>query len=45
MELSVFGSVLRDNFSDGSGVDVRVSFGEEVAWSLVDLVDMQDELS
>lgn len=43
-ELSVFGSVLREDFSTGSDVDVLVSFDEDAEWSLFDLVDMQDEL-
>lgn len=43
-ELSVFGSVLREDFSTGSDVDVLVSFYEDAEWSLFDLVDMQDEL-
>lgn len=43
-ELSVFGSVLREDFSTGSDVDVLVSFDKDAEWSLFDLVDMQDEL-
>jgi uncharacterized protein len=43
-ELSLFGSVLRDDFRSNSDVDVLVSFFEDARWSLFDLVDMADEL-
>ncbi len=44
-ELSLFGSVLRpDEFRDDSDVDVLVTFDEDAAWTLFDLVEMQDEL-
>jgi len=43
-ELSLFGSVLRENFRADSDVDVLVSFGEDADWSLYDWVDMIDEL-
>ena len=43
-ELSLFGSVLRDDFRSDSDVDVLVSFFEDARWSLFDLVDMADEL-
>ena len=42
--MSLFGSVLRDDFSEGSDVDVMVSFTEEAHWSLFDMVAMRDEL-
>ncbi len=43
-EFSLFGSVLRDDFSLDSDVDVLVSFAEDAPWSLFDLINMQDEL-
>lgn len=43
-ELSLFGSVLRDDFDSQSDIDVLVSFEPGHPWSLYDLVDMQDEL-
>jgi predicted nucleotidyltransferase len=42
--LSVFGSVLREDFRPGSDVDLLVSFEEGARHSLFDLVSMQDEL-
>lgn len=44
-ELAVFGSVLRDDFSPESDVDILVSFAEEADWSLLDHVAMEEELS
>ena len=44
-ELSFFGSVMRDDFRPDSDVDVLVTFTPGAAWSLLDLVAMQDELS
>ena len=43
-ELSLFGSVLRDDFGPDSDVDVLVSFHPDAPWSLWDLVDMREEL-
>jgi predicted nucleotidyltransferase len=43
-ELSLFGSVLRQDFRPDSDVDVLVSFEKDVPWSLYDVVDMEDEL-
>ncbi|MBF0462922.1 MAG: nucleotidyltransferase domain-containing protein [Magnetococcales bacterium] len=43
-EFSLFGSVLRKEFSNSSDVDVLVSFADDAHWSLFDLVAMQDEL-
>ena len=43
-ELSLFGSVLRDDFHPGSDVDVLVNFEPEAHWSLFDFIDLQDEL-
>ena len=43
-ELSLFGSVLRDDFGPDSDIDVLVTFQPQIAWSLWDLLDMRDEL-
>jgi predicted nucleotidyltransferase len=43
-ELSVFGSVLRDDFRPDSYVDFLVTFTPEARVSLFDLVEMQEEL-
>lgn len=43
-ELSLFGSILREDFGPGSDVDVLVSFAEGAGWSLYDWVDMIEEL-
>ena len=44
VEFSLFGSVLRDDFRSDSDIDVLLSFEENSAWSLYDLVEMKDEL-
>lgn len=44
-ELSLFGSVLRDDFGPNSDVDVLVSFADDAPWSLWDLAVMGDELA
>lgn len=43
-ELSLFGSVLREDFRPDSDVDFLVTFEEGARWSFFDMVDMQDEL-
>jgi uncharacterized protein len=43
-EFSLFGSFLREDFGPMSDVDVLVSFEEDAAWSLFDLVEMKAEL-
>jgi predicted nucleotidyltransferase len=43
-ELSLFGSVLRDDFRPESDIDVLVTFSSEAPWSLFDLVTMQGQL-
>jgi len=45
VELSLFGSVLREDFRPDSDVDVLVSFAPDATWSLWDLVAMQEELT
>ena len=44
VEFALFGSVLRDDFSPDSDVDVLLRFEENAGWSLYDIVDMKDEL-
>ncbi|HEX2224207.1 MAG TPA: nucleotidyltransferase family protein [Thermoanaerobaculia bacterium] len=44
-ELSLFGSVLREDFSEESDIDVLVTFKADARWSLFDFVEMKDELS
>ena len=44
-EFALFGSVLRDDFRPESDIDVLVSFALDAPWSLMDHVDMQDELA
>ena len=43
-ELSLFGSILRDDFGPTSDIDVLISFQENAPWSLWDLTAMEDEL-
>jgi len=43
-EFALFGSILRDDFRPDSDVDVLVSFAEDAGWSLIDWVDMREEL-
>ncbi len=43
-ELSLFGSVLSEEFRPESDIDVLVSFFADADWGLFDFVDMVDEL-
>jgi predicted nucleotidyltransferase len=43
-ELALFGSVLRDDFRADSDVDVLVSFGPEAHPSLLELVELREDL-
>ena len=43
-EFSLFGSVLREDFSGESDIDILVSFQKSAQWSLFDIVEMQSEL-
>jgi len=43
-ELSLFGSVLREDFGPDSDIDVVVTFQPDAPWSLWDLMDMREEL-
>ena len=44
-ELAFFGSVLRDDFHPESDVDVLVAFAPDTHSSLLDIVQMRDELA
>ena len=44
-ELSLFGSVLRDDFRPESDIDVLVTFGSDANWSLLDVVQAETELA
>jgi hypothetical protein len=44
IELSLFGSVLRNDFGPNSDVDVLISFALGVEWSLLNHVQMEEEL-
>jgi predicted nucleotidyltransferase len=43
-ELSLFGSVLRDDFRPDSDLDVLVTFAPDAPWSLLDLLTMREQL-
>ena len=45
LELSVFGSVLREDFKEPSDIDFLVVFDPQIKLSLMDLVGIQYELS
>ena len=45
VELSLFGSVLRDDFRFDSDIDVLVSFSPDAEWSLLEHMAMEEELS
>lgn len=45
LELALFGSVLRDDFGPESDVDVLARFDPKARHTLLDLVEIQDELS
>ncbi|HUF39401.1 MAG TPA: nucleotidyltransferase domain-containing protein [Anaerolineales bacterium] len=44
IEFSLFGSVLRDDFSSSSDLDILIDFSPDARWGLFDLVDMKQEL-
>ena len=44
-EISLFGSVLRDDFGPESDVDVLVAFADDANWSAFDHFRMERELS
>jgi len=43
-QLALFGSALRDDFGPDSDVDILVEFDKDADWSLLDHVQMQQEL-
>ncbi|MBD2258442.1 nucleotidyltransferase family protein [Pseudanabaena sp. FACHB-2040] len=43
-ELSLFGSVLRDDFHNHSDIDLLIAFSPDADWSLFDHIRMQQEL-
>ena len=43
-EFALFGSVLRDDFDTESDVDILVAFAPDADWSLLDHVQMEQEL-
>jgi predicted nucleotidyltransferase len=43
-ELSVFGSVLRDDFRADSDVDVLIAFDDDADWDYLDWPRMEEEL-
>jgi predicted nucleotidyltransferase len=44
-ELALFGSALRDDFGPESDVDVLIAFDSQARWTLLDFVQMRDELA
>ena len=44
-ELSVFGSILREDFRPDSDVDFLADFDEDAEWDLFDHMDMEEELA
>ncbi len=44
-ELSVFGSILRDDFREDSDIDFLVDYEEDADWDLFDHMDMEEELA
>ena len=44
-ELALFGSVLRDDFSPESDIDLLVTFAPKALHSLLDLVQMEEEMT
>jgi uncharacterized protein len=43
-ELSLFGSILREDFRPNSDIDVLIAFIPEADWGLLEHVQMQQEL-
>jgi predicted nucleotidyltransferase len=44
-ELSIFGSSIRDDFTQNSDVDILVSFSNKSEITLFDIMDLEDEFS
>ena len=45
IELSIFGSSIRDDFSKDSDVDILVSFDQKFRISLFDIIELENEFS
>ena len=43
--LAAFGSVLREDFTKDSDVDLLVEFSHDASWSLLDHIRMEEELA
>ena len=43
--MSVFGSIVREDFRPDSDIDVLVSFEASAGWSLLDVVTIQQEFA
>jgi predicted nucleotidyltransferase len=43
-ELAIFGSAVKEYYSDDSDVDLLISFEPDTRWGLFDLVTMENEL-
>jgi len=43
-KLAFFGSVLRDDFHPSSDIDILVDFNADADWSMLDHIEMQQEL-
>ena len=43
-ELCLFGSILRDDFTPDSDIDILVTFSPETQWSLLDFIKMEYQL-
>ncbi len=44
VRLELFGSARRSDFRPDSDLDLLVTFDEGVPWTLLDMIEMQDEL-
>ncbi|WP_333065128.1 nucleotidyltransferase domain-containing protein [Microcoleus sp. Pol7_B1] len=44
LELSLFGSILRDDFHADSDIDILVAFAPTANWGLLDRAQIQEEL-
>ncbi len=44
-EMALFGSALTENFTGESDIDVLVTFQPQATWSLLDLIQAEEELS
>lgn len=43
-ELAFFGSILRNDFTDNSDIDLLISFAPDATWSLIDFLTMKYQL-